>query len=72
MALALHELSTYLGEKLSGRIGETVLAYGELTVCVEPGNLTEVATFLRDDPRCQFVSIIDICGADYPSRAKRF
>ncbi|TIO86082.1 MAG: NADH-quinone oxidoreductase subunit C, partial [Mesorhizobium sp.] len=48
MALALHELSTYLGEKLSGRIGETVLAYGELTVCVEPGNLTEVATFLRD------------------------
>ncbi|TIT85888.1 MAG: NADH-quinone oxidoreductase subunit C, partial [Mesorhizobium sp.] len=28
MALALHELSTYLGEKLSGRIGETVLAYG--------------------------------------------
>ncbi|RUW51906.1 NADH-quinone oxidoreductase subunit C [Mesorhizobium sp. M1A.F.Ca.ET.072.01.1.1] len=72
MALALHELSTYLGEKLSGRIGETVLAYGELTVCVEPGNLTEVATFLRDDPHCQFVSIIDICGADYPSRAKRF
>ncbi|PBC03304.1 NADH-quinone oxidoreductase subunit C [Mesorhizobium sp. WSM3860] len=72
MALALNELSTYLGEKLSGRIGETVFAYRELTVCIEPGNLIEVATLLRDDPRCQFVSIIDICGADYPSRAKRF
>ncbi|RWM00903.1 MAG: NADH-quinone oxidoreductase subunit C [Mesorhizobium sp.] len=72
MTQALTELSTYLGEKLSGRIGEAVLAYGELTVPVEPGNLVEVATFLRDDPRCQFISIIDICGADYPSRAKRF
>ncbi|WP_296743074.1 NADH-quinone oxidoreductase subunit C [Mesorhizobium sp.] len=72
MTLALNELSTYLGEKLSGRIGETVLAYGELTVSVEPANLVDVATFLRDDPRCQFISIIDISGADYPSRAKRF
>jgi NADH-quinone oxidoreductase subunit C len=72
MTLALNELSTYLGEKLSGRIGETVLAYGELTVSVEPANLVDVATFLRDDQRCQFISIIDISGADYPSRAKRF
>ncbi|RUU02658.1 NADH-quinone oxidoreductase subunit C [Mesorhizobium sp. USDA-HM6] len=72
MTLALNELSTYLGEKLAGRIGEAVLAYGELTVSVEPDKLIEVATFLRDDPRCQFISIIDICGADYPSRAKRF
>jgi NADH-quinone oxidoreductase subunit C len=72
MTLALNELSTYLGEKLSGRVGEAVLAYGELTVSVEPGNLVDVATFLRDDPRCQFISIIDISGADYPSRAKRF
>jgi len=72
MTQALNELSTYLGEKLSGRIGEAVLAYGELTVSVDPGNLIEVATFLRDDPRCQFISIIDISGADYPSLARRF
>ncbi|TPN81488.1 NADH-quinone oxidoreductase subunit C [Mesorhizobium sp. CU2] len=72
MTQALNDLSTYLGEKLSGRIGDAVLAYGELTVLVEPANLIEVATFLRDDPRCQFISIIDISGADYPSRAERF
>lgn len=72
MTQALNELSTYLGEKLSGRIGEAVLAYGELTVSVEPANLIEMATFLRDDARCQFISIIDVCGADYPSRARRF
>ncbi|WP_292548032.1 NADH-quinone oxidoreductase subunit C [Mesorhizobium sp.] len=70
--MSLNELSTYLGEKLSGRIGDEVLAYGELTISVEPQHLLEVVSFLRDDPKCQFISIIDVCGADYPSRAKRF
>ncbi|ANT52413.1 NADH-quinone oxidoreductase subunit C [Mesorhizobium amorphae] len=72
MSQSLNELSTYLGEKLTGRVDNAVLAYGELTVSVEPGDLIEVATFLRDDQRCQFISIIDVCGADYPSRPKRF
>ena len=31
-----------------------------------------MTTFLRDDAGCQFISIIDVCGADYPSRVKRF
>jgi NADH-quinone oxidoreductase subunit C len=70
--MSLNELSTYLGEKLSGRIGDAVLAYGELTISLEPHDLIEVVSFLRDDPKCQFISIIDVCGADYPSRAKRF
>jgi NADH-quinone oxidoreductase subunit C len=25
-----------------------------------------------DDPRCRFVSFVDICGADYPGRERRF
>lgn len=70
--LSLNELSTYLGEELSGRIGDAVFAYGELTISVEPHDLIEVVTFLRDDKNCQFISIIDVCGADYPSRPKRF
>ncbi|WP_137933257.1 NADH-quinone oxidoreductase subunit C [Mesorhizobium comanense] len=72
MAASLSELSTYLGEKLIGRVNDAVLAYGELTIHVEPRDLVEVMTFLRDDARCQFISIIDVSGADYPSRAKRF
>ena len=28
--------------------------------------------FLRDDPSMQFVSLIDICGVDYPERRRRF
>ena len=72
MAASLSELSTYLGEKLSGRVHDAVLAYGELSISVETGDLIDVVTFLRDDARCQFISIIDVCGADYPSRPKRF
>ncbi|TIT59235.1 MAG: NADH-quinone oxidoreductase subunit C, partial [Mesorhizobium sp.] len=44
MAASLSELSTYLGEKLPGRFSDAVLAYGELTVHVEPQNLIEVMT----------------------------
>ncbi len=29
-------------------------------------------TFLRDDPECDFICFIDICGVDYPAREKRF
>jgi len=31
-----------------------------------------VITFLRDDPECDFICFIDICGVDYPAREKRF
>ena len=27
---------------------------------------------MRDDTQCQFEQLIDICGVDYPERAKRF
>jgi NADH-quinone oxidoreductase subunit C len=31
-----------------------------------------VVRFLRDDARCQFVSIIDVTAVDWPAREKRF
>ncbi|MGB3380741.1 MAG: NADH-quinone oxidoreductase subunit C [Rhodanobacter sp.] len=72
MSESLKDLAAYLAEKLDGKIGDALLAYGELTITVEPADIVEVAGFLRDDVQCQFVSIIDICGVDYPTRAKRF
>ena len=56
MSASLSELSTYLGERLSGQVKDAVLAYGELTVSVEPRDLVEVVTFLRDDARCRALS----------------
>ncbi len=72
MSEALNDLAAYIREKLDGQIGDAVVAYGELTLSVEPADIVNVMNFLRRDVQCQFVSIIDICGADYPARPKRF
>ncbi len=53
-------------------IVEADIAYGELTLHAGAENIVPLLTFLRDDAECRFVSIIDICGADYPSRPQRF
>ena len=72
MSEALQDLSGHISGKLDKLIVSSAIAYGELTLKVLAVDIVEVLTFLRDDPRCQFVSIIDICGADYPTRPMRF
>ena len=47
-------------------------SHGELTLTIAAGDIAEVLTYLRDDPKCQFAVLIDICGVDYPEREKRF
>ena len=37
-----------------------------------PDKLVALLTFLRDDPRCLFKQLIDVCGVDWPEREKRF
>jgi len=44
----------------------------EMTVHARRAEITKVIVFLRDDPICKFASLIDICGADYPTRERRF
>jgi NADH (or F420H2) dehydrogenase, subunit C len=72
MTEALKDLAAYIGEKLGGRIKDTIIAYGELTLVVEPDDIVEVLSFLKTDVQCQFFAFIDISGADYPAREKRF
>jgi NADH-quinone oxidoreductase subunit C len=48
----------------------TKIAFGELTVNAEAASIVHVLTVLRED--FAFKSLIDICGADYPARPKRF
>ena len=67
--MTLQELGAYISEKL-GVTAE--ISFGELTLHAEAANIVEVLTFLRDDAECRFVCFIDICGADYPEREKRF
>jgi NADH-quinone oxidoreductase subunit C len=72
MEEALRELGEQITQALAGAVTGYRVEYGELTLDAEASKIVAVATFLRDDPRCQFISFIDICGADYPAREKRF
>ncbi|KFB10401.1 NADH-quinone oxidoreductase subunit C [Nitratireductor basaltis] len=72
MSEALKDLAAYITEKLDAQIQDAVVAYGELTLIVEAGDIVDVLNFLKSDVQCQFVSFIDISGADYPARKKRF
>ena len=72
MSEALSELRDHLSTRLGAAVLGSRIAYGELTIEVEAEQIGKVTRFLRDDPNCRFVCFIDICGADYPQREKRF
>jgi len=67
----LQELATYIEEAFDGQI-DVIIAYGELSLTTDKESLFALLKFLRDDAKCAFTQLIDICGADYPERAKRF
>jgi NADH-quinone oxidoreductase subunit C len=69
---ALDKLATYLAERLGKKLIGSKLALGELTIEVRRDDIPAVIETLRDDPLCRFGCLIDICGADYPEREKRF
>ncbi len=72
----MDDLLKTIGEKIAaampGAVLDSTFAFGELTLIVNSTRNLDALRFLRDDPAGQFVSIIDICGADYPEREKRF
>ena len=72
MSEALNELSIYLTETKGALIAQSEIRFGELTVVTTGENLIALLTFLRDDARCGFVNIVDVCGVDWPSREQRF
>jgi NADH-quinone oxidoreductase subunit C len=72
MSMALDNLARHVEGLLGSRIIRLQLALGELTIVVAPEAIVSVLTTLREDGQCLFEQLIDICGADYPERAKRF
>ena len=72
MSEALSELGAAIVAALPGAVTGRSLAYGELTISAEAAEIVKVVTFLRDDPRCQFISFIDVTAVDWPAREKRF
>lgn len=69
---ALRAVLGGLKTRLPGQILEGTLSFGELAIRVRREAIIEVVRFLRNEAAYQFVSIVDICGVDYPGRAERF
>ena len=72
MSEALQELGAAIVAALPGAVTGHTVAYGELNVTAQAAEIVRVVTFLRDDPRCQFINIIDVTAVDYPAREQRF
>src|SRR6185437_1240388 len=68
----LEALRDRVGTLLGYKIIEQTIAFNELTVRVHRETILECARLLHDDQGTQFISIIDVCGADYPTRDERF
>jgi NADH-quinone oxidoreductase subunit C len=72
MSAELQALSDHIAASLGDAVTGATIAFGELTVGVRVADIEKAVAFLRDDPQCLFISFVDICGADYPAREKRF
>ena len=68
----LKELGEYVELKLGRAVQAATVRHDELTLTVGREDIARVLRFLRDDGRCRFEVLIDICGVDYPERAERF
>lgn len=65
-----------LGQTIKATLPGSIIGYEvvrhELVVAARASDIVKVATFLRDDPACQFISLIDITAIDWPGREQRF
>lgn len=72
----MDETLAELGEHIQASLGDAIdgwnVAYDELTVKARAAEIVTVVRFLRDDASCQFISLVDICGVDWPGRERRF
>jgi NADH-quinone oxidoreductase subunit C len=68
----LDELGALIADALPGAVTGHDVAHGVLNIAANAADIIRVTTFLRDDPRCQFVCIIDVTAVDWPSRERRF
>jgi NADH-quinone oxidoreductase subunit C len=68
----LRELGDAIVAALGGAVSGFAVTFGQLTLDARADDIVAVMTFLRDDPRCQFISFIDVTAVDWPAREKRF
>jgi len=72
MDQALKELGGYIRDNLGSSVVDAYVRLGELSVEIERAEVLRVLKFLRDDANCQFLTLLDVCGVDYPDDDERF
>jgi NADH-quinone oxidoreductase subunit C len=72
MTEALEELGAYLASALTEHVLGREIVHGQMILRVKRVALVPTMRFLRDDPKCLFQVLIDLCGVDYPDRPERF
>lgn len=68
----LVDLAAHIEARMPDAVRSAQIIVGELTVLAERDHILALLRFLRDDQQCNFETLIDICGVDYPGRSERF
>lgn len=69
---ALQALADHITAQQGAAIVATEVAFGELSVTINPSHLEGFVLFLRDDAGCKFSSLVDITAVDHPEDDPRF
>ncbi len=72
MTQRLRELGDYIASALPEDVLGSEIVHGQLIVRIKRESVPRVIILLRDDARCLFKVMVDLCGVDYPDRPERF
>jgi len=64
------DLLTRLQDRFGDTLKDARLAVGEVTIEVDPQDLLETCTALRDERELRFEQLTDVCGVDYLAYGK--
>ncbi|QIE54235.1 NADH-quinone oxidoreductase subunit C [Pikeienuella piscinae] len=72
MSEALVELSELIEAAKGDLVSSSAIENDELTLETTPGAIVELLKYLKSNGACQFTTLVDLSGVDYPGREKRF
>ena len=67
----LHELAKYIETNLGDSLLSIEWEKDELVLRTQRQTLITVIAFLKDDSKCLFKTLVDLCGVDYPEDEDR-
>ncbi len=72
MTDTLLDLVQYIKSCTDQSVQDYEIVRGELTVTTDRTHIHDFLVFLRDDHRCLFKQLVDVCGVDTPDNEERF